>query len=102
MKLRFVDSNNYAVMLDFRNIDYDESGADKIGKMYKFEPITAVIKKNCYDEADLHYLAKNPKELKKGTKVIIDTYWLNFYGHYFRINYEGEQYDIKVENVLFS
>lgn len=99
-KAIITDGSGTRLVVDCYNLD-DNGTFGYIGKMYEFENVRAIIKQDCYDEADLHYLRKNPKKIALGTEVTLNVYWINFYGSYYRIVHEGETYDIKRDNVLF-
>ena len=73
----------------------------KIGYHYRFKPFKATVIKDAYDEADFHYFQKAKDPIPAGTKVIIDNWWQNFYGDYFRINYNGADYDVKPSCIKF-
>jgi hypothetical protein len=82
----------------FSVIVHTEPG--KIGHEYKFKPFKAKLVKKGYDEADLHYWERKAKDpIPEGTEVTIDTWWMNFYGSYYRIEYEGHSYDIKTTSI---
>lgn len=85
---------------NFSVIVHDEPG--KIGHEYKFKPFKAKLVKPGYDEADLHYFRKTKCPIPEGEEVIIDNWWMNFYGSYYRIKYGGCYYDIKTSNVEFD
>lgn len=95
------DGNCTKLAVVCHNLD-DDGTFGHIGKMYQFDDVKAVIKKDCYDEADIHYFSKNPKKISAGTEVTLNVYWINFYGSYYRISHEGRTYDIKTSNVLFK
>lgn len=95
------DGNGTRLGVVCHNLD-DNSKFGHIGKMYEFDDVKAVIKLDCYDEEDIHYFAKHPKKIAAGTEVTLNAYWINFFGSYYRIDYNGQTYDIKKENVLFK
>lgn len=74
-----------------------------LGHHYKFKPLKAVIVKDSYDESDLYYFRNVKTPIPAGTEVVIDNWWQNFYGSYFRIIYNEQEYDVltncvKIEN----
>lgn len=80
-----------------------DAPSGKIGYEYRFKPMKATITKDAYDQADIHYYERKPKEpIPAGTMVTIDTWWQNFYGAYFKINYKGNCYDIKTSCVKIN
>ena len=91
--LNIYDSNNrWAVITDYPD--------GKIGHLYKFKPMPATVVKDAYDEADLHYFVRKAKApIPSGTKIMVETWWQNLYGSYFRVQYEGQDYDISPRNV---
>lgn len=74
----------------------------KIGYQYTFKPFKAKLVKPGYDEADLHYFRKTKCPIPEGEEVIIDNWWMNFYGSYYRIKYGGRYYDIDTNSVEFD
>ncbi len=90
--LRFCDAvSNWVVLTN--------EPPGKIGCYYKFEPIKAIVVKDAYDEADFHYFRSAKDPIPKGTELTIDTWWQNFYGSYFKVNYNNKMYDIKTTTV---
>lgn len=90
----FRDAKNmWAVMSD--------APKGKIGYDYKFKPMNATIIEDAYDAYDLdcHNTRKVKKPIPKGTRVVVDCWWQNFYGSYFKINYNGSNYDVKTSYV---
>lgn len=85
---------------NFSVIVHDEPG--KIGHEYKFRPFKGKLVKPGYDEADLHYFRKTKEPIPEGTEVVIDTWWMNFYGSYYRVEHEGHTYDIKTNSIEFD
>ena len=73
-----------------------------IGHYYTFKTMKAHIVKTAYDEADIHYRCKTKEPIPVGTEVKINTWWMNFYGSYFRINWKGQEYDVNTDNVLID
>ena len=70
-----------------------------IGHYYKFHPMKARIVKPAYDEADFHYFRKAKEPIPVGTELEVDCWWMNFYGSYFVIPYNGCDYDVKTDCV---
>ena len=66
-----------------------------IGHDYKFKPIKARLVKDGYDQADFHYFRKLKQPIPEGTELMVDCWWQNFYGAYFKIVYNGDSYDVK-------
>ena len=81
----------------FAVIVHTEPG--KIGCEYNFKPFKAKIVKEAYDEADIHYGGKLKDPIPVGTEVTIDTWWMNFYGSYYKIKYNGHSYDVKTTSI---
>ena len=94
--LQFNDAKNrWAVIVDYE--------PEHIGHHYKFKPFKGTIVRDAYDEADFHYYERKTKDpIPEGTEVIVDNWWMNFYGSYFRINYNGHDYDVKTSNVILE
>lgn len=79
-----------------------DSEPGKIGHHYTFKPFKGKLVKTGYDEADLHYFRKTKEPIPIGTEIVIDTWWMNFYGSYYRVEYEGHTYDIKTNSIEFD
>lgn len=54
---------------------------------------------------DLHEIKKYPRpwfkpkpKLPKGTRLVVEEEWVNFYGAYYRCSHENGEYDIPKEN----
>lgn len=93
--LKFHDAQNrWAVITDTKE--------GLIGHDYTFKPMKAHIVKAAYDEADFHYFRKAKEPIPVGTEVMIDTWWMNFYGSYFKIMWQGHKYDVKTDCVLID
>ena len=87
--------NRYSVIV------HDKLGL--MGKEYRFLPFCGELIKDGYDEADIHYFSKNPKApIPRGTKITVDCWWMNFFGSYFRVKYNGATYDLKTNIVKLS
>ena len=71
----------------------------KIGHHYTFKPFKATLVKPGYDEADFHYFRKAKDPIPEGTEVMIDNWWMNFYGSYYRIKYNSHEYDVKTSSI---
>ena len=79
---------------------FTDTEEDLIGHIYKFEPMKARIVKPGYDQADFHYYNRATKEpIPEGTELMVNCWWQNFYGSYFRIEYNGNSYDVKANSV---
>lgn len=82
---------------------FETKGAkpDLIGHNYKIpSQYMARLLRNSIDEADVYYCESHPKpSIPEGTIVPIEHYWMNFYGEYFRVLYNGRRYDVKVKNI---
>ena len=93
--LTFTDArNSWAVVTD------EKKGI--IGHMYRFAPHNATVIKDAYDKADLHYAGEIKNPIPKDSRVIIDCWWQNFYGCYFRIKWEGNEYDVATDCILID
>ena len=79
-----------------------DTNPNLIGHYYKFDPFKAVVVKSAYDEADFHYFRKAKTPIPVGTELNVDCWWMNFYGSYFRVEYDGHKYDIKTDCVELS
>lgn len=73
-----------------------------IGHNYKFKPMKAHIVKTAYDAADFYYSNETKEPIPVGEEVTIDTWWMNFYGSYFKIMWQGHNYDVKTDCVLID
>lgn len=74
-----------------------------IGHEYTFKPLKGKVIKESYDQADLHYWQRESKPpIPKGTELKVDCWWMNFYGDYFRVEYNGNKYDVKTDNIELS
>ena len=74
-----------------------------IGHEYTFKPLKGKVIRNSYDEADLHYWQRKTKPpIPEGTELKVDCWWMNFYGSYFRVEYNGNKYDVKTNNIELS
>ena len=64
------------------------------------------IIKDCYCEHYLHEITNYPREglvekkLQEGDIVNLVKQWNNFYGEYYRVEKDGEEYDIATENIV--
>lgn len=95
--ITFRDANgSWAVIVN----DFEKPGL--IGHHYRFKPMKAEIVKDAYDEADFHYFRKSKTPIPAGTEVMIDDWWMNFYGAYFTIEWEGSKYDVKTDCVAIK
>ena len=94
--LNVYDSENcWAVITDYPT--------ERIGHLYTFNPMPAIVLKDAYDEADIHYFKPKAKcPIPAGTKIMVGTWWQNFYGSYFRVQYEGQDYDISPRNIKIN
>lgn len=73
-----------------------------IGHDYKFKPMKAHLVKPGYDEADFHYFRKAKEPIPEGTELMVDCWWMNFYGSYFKIERNGHKYDVKSDAVYIE
>lgn len=78
-----------------------ESG--KVGVEYNIGDYNAIFIKDTYDEADFHYFERKTKQpIPKGTRLKVECWWMNFYGSYFKVRYNGKSYDVKTTNVVLK
>lgn len=52
-------------------------------------------------EAALHYNRKQPP-IPKGTRVVVEYTFMNFYGTYCRVYFKGRRYDLKCSELVMA
>lgn len=76
-----------------------------LGFDYILDGVRIKTLKDSQCETYLHYLSTpgagriKQEPIPKGTVLIAEYYWRNFYGEYFRVKYNNKPYDISVSNV---
>lgn len=64
-----------------------------------------LVKVDCFCEGYLHEMLNYPrkglkvKQLKKGDTVFFDGYFENFFGVFCIVSFNGERFDVKVQNL---
>ena len=79
-----------------------EERPDLIGYRYKLYKVKGILLKDSYCCSDIYYAypeIKRKPPISKGTEVEIKHYWFNFYGEYFRVVYNGQDYDIRTSDI---
>lgn len=67
---------------------------------FKFTIIREVtLKKDCCDEEEAHYFNIKKPWIPKGTTLKVKYRWCNFYGMFYRCEYNGQTYDINACDV---
>ena len=76
---------------------------DLIGHKYIIKGVKGVLLNTGFCQEDFHYAGnpnfKRKEPIPKGTEVEVICYWFNFYGVYFRVEYNNRYYDIDTSDI---
>ena len=76
---------------------------DLIGHEYIIKGVKGVLLNTGFCQEDFHYAGvpgfKRKEPIPKGTEVEVICYWFNFYGVYFRVEYNNHYYDIGIKDI---
>lgn len=90
--IRIIDGCN----LTYSLTSYGESER-LIGYHYPLHDVNVQLLEDTKCETDLHYYERPSKPaIPNGSVVRVKDYWFNFYGSYFRVFYNGAEYDVPV------
>lgn len=76
---------------------------DLIDHEYIIKGVKGVLLNTGFCQEDFHYAGvpgfKRKEPIPKGTEVEVICYWFNFYGVYFRVEYNNHYYDIGIKDI---